>query len=463
MRGLTLTNREQSRIQLLNGVIEGKVTVAEASGLMGVSERHTWRLLAAYKKEGAAAMAHGNRGRRPSTTTCPRTQQRVRELVEGPYAGFNHTHLTEMLAEREGIALSRSTVRRLLLAEGVQSPRPRSAPKRYRRRERCPQEGMLLQVDGSRHDWLQGRGPYLTLVGAVDDATGTVPFALFRQQEDAHGYMLLLRETIDRRGVPLALYSDRHGIFQRSPKEPETIEEQLRGRRDPTQFARSLEELDIRLVLAHTPQAKGRVERAWGTFQDRLVSEMRLAGASTTEQANEALWDFLPRFNRQFGVPAAQPGTAYRQLPDGLCLDAVLCFKYLRTVANDNTVRFNSSTLQIHSDGSRASYARAKVEVQERLDGSIVVVHQGRTLATEPAPDGPVELRARSGRRSNGSLPANSTASNSKDPLIHPVGVERRNGAKSPQGTPPPNPARTKARQPRRPAPDHPWRRPLLT
>ena len=274
MKGLTLTTKEQSRIQVLNGVLEGKVTAVEAAGLMEVSERHTWRLLAAYRKEGPAAVAHGNRGRKPATTTCLGTQQKVRELAEGPYAGLNHTHLTEMLAEREGIDLSRSTMRRILLAGGLRSPRIRRASKRYSRRERYPQEGMLLQIDGSRHDWLEGRGPYLTLVGAVDDATGTVPFALFRQQEDAQGYMLMLRDIIDHHGVPLALYSDRHGIFQRSPKEPESLAEQLRGRRDPTQFGRALEELDIQLIMAHTPQAKGRIERVWGTFQDRLVSEL---------------------------------------------------------------------------------------------------------------------------------------------------------------------------------------------
>ena len=177
-----LTNREQRRIEVLNGVTAGEVTVGVSAELMGVSERHAWRLLAAYRKEGVAAIAHGNRGRKPSTTTCPDTQHRVRELAEGRYAGFNHTHLTEMMAEREGIELSRSTVRRILLTEGVRSPRRRKAPRRYSRRERYPHEGMLLQIDGSRHDWLEGRGPYLTLVGAVDDATGTVAFALFRQQ-----------------------------------------------------------------------------------------------------------------------------------------------------------------------------------------------------------------------------------------------------------------------------------------
>ncbi len=413
-----MTTKEQARIQVLNGVMEGKVSVAEASGLMGVSERHTWRLLAAYRGEGPAAVAHGNRGRKPPTTTCPQTRQEVRELTEGPYAGFNHTHLTEMLAKREGIKLSRSTIRRILLDGGMRSLRRRRAPRRYSRRERYPQEGMLLQIDGSRHDWLQGRGPHLTLVGAVDDATGTVPFALFRQQEDAHGYMLMLKGIIDRHGVPLALYNDRHGLFQRSPKEPESLDEQLRGRRDPTQFGRALEELDIRLIMAHTPQAKGRIERAWDTFQDRLVSELRLAGVKTIEQANQVLWNSLPRYNQRFGVAPAQPGSAYRQLPAGVSLDAVLSFKYLRTVGNDNTVRFNGAAIQILPDAYRATYARAHVEVRERLDGSIVVTHQGRTLAAEPAPVGPVELRARSGRRSSGQLP-DVTGASSNGPLSH--------------------------------------------
>ena len=141
MKGLTLTNKEEARLQVLNGVLEGKVAVADAAGLMEVSERHTWRLLAAYRKEGAAAVAHGNRGRKPATTTCPATQQRVMELAKGVYAGFNHTHLTEILAEREGISLSRSTMRRILMAGGVRSPRRRRAPKHRSRRERYPQEG----------------------------------------------------------------------------------------------------------------------------------------------------------------------------------------------------------------------------------------------------------------------------------------------------------------------------------
>ena len=208
--------------------------------------------------------------------------------------------------------------------------------------------------------------------------------------------------------------------------------------------------MDIRLILAHTPQAKGRIERVWGTFQDRLVSEMRLAGSTTIQQANKLLWDFLPRFNGQFGVTPAQSGSAYGQLPTDISLDATLCFKYIRTVANDNTVHFNGATLQILPDDQRANYARAKVEVQQRLDGSIAVVHRGRTLAAEQAPLEPVTLRARSDRRSNGHLPQGKPrpTSNAHDYL---------------KETYPRTPTKTKTRSPSTPAPNHPWRKQLLT
>ena len=228
----------------------------------------------------------GNRGRSPNHKVSEEMRARVVELGSDRYAGFNHTHLTEELGRHEGIALSRSTVRRILSSAGIRSPRKRRRPKHRVRRERYGQEGMLLQVDGSRHDWLEGRGPYLTLIGAVDDATGTIPHALFREQEDAHGYFLLLERIITDRGTPLALYSDHHGIFQRSPADTESLEEQLADERSPTQFGRAMRELGIESVLAQSPQAKGRVERMWGTLQDRLVSLMRLEDTRCIEDAN---------------------------------------------------------------------------------------------------------------------------------------------------------------------------------
>ena len=228
------------------------------------------------------------------------------ELARSTYAGCNFQHFTELLAEREDIALSRSSVRLILFGAGIRSPRKRRPPKHRSRRERYPREGMLLQIDGSRDDWLEGRGPYLTLVGAIDDATGKVPYGLFRGQEDAQGYTLLLDRIVENDGIPGALYHDGHGIFERSKREPESLEEQLMGRREPTQFGRIMEELGIISITSRSPQAKGRVERLWGTFQDRLKSELRIAGAKTAEEANRVLWDFLPRFNKRFAVPARE-------------------------------------------------------------------------------------------------------------------------------------------------------------
>jgi hypothetical protein len=303
---------------------------------------------------------------------------------------------------------------------------------------------MLLQVDGSRHDWLQGRGPYLTLVGAIDDATGTVPYASFREQEDAQGYFLLLREIIQNKGIPLALYSDRHSVFQVNPKQPESLEEQLTGELQPTQVGRALKQLGIQSILAQSPQAKGRIERLWGTLQDRLVAELRLAGADDQESANRLLWAFLPGFNKHFGVPAAQPGSAYRPASAELDLAGIVCFKYQRTVANDNTVRFDGHTLQLLPGVDRSSYVRARVEVQERLDGSLVVCYQGRVIASREAPPEPVTLRARKGAR--GAPPAEQEAAPSsadRPALGWPELVRERDQHSS----------RTK------PGPEHPWRK----
>jgi transposase len=304
---VTLNKKEQRRLMVLNLVGAGKMTAEEAGGLLGLSMRHVRRILAAYRKEGAAALAHGNRGRKPYNALNGGVRKQVVELAQSTYAGCNTQHLSELLAEREGIVLSRSSVRRILLGVGIRSPRKRRPPKHRSRRERYPQEGMLLQTDGSDHDWLEGRGPHLNLIGAIDDATGEVPYALFRDEEDAQGYILLLRQIVAKHGIPCALYHDRHGIFERSKKEPETIEEQLEGKKKPTQFGRVMEELGIISIPSLSPQAKGRIERLWGTFQDRLVSELRIAGASNKEEANRVLWDFLPRYNQRFVVPAAEP------------------------------------------------------------------------------------------------------------------------------------------------------------
>ena len=396
---VTLNSEEQRRLLILNQVERGGLSVEQAAELIGVSRRQVHRLRAAYREQGASALVHGNRGRSPAHTFDPALRQQVLTLAQTTYADCNHQHLSELLKEREGIQVSRPSLRRILLQAGLTSPRTRRPPKHRSRRERSPQEGMLLQLDSSRHDWLQGRGPFLTLVGAIDDATNIVPYALFRESEDAQGYFLLMQQIVRTSGRPLAIYRDRHGIFERPPSERETLAEQLRGTREPTQFGRLLTELTIRSIAARSPQAKGRIERLWGTLQDRLVVELRLAGATTLLEANQVLWSYLPRFNQRFALEAAKPGQAYRALEPHCEVERIFCFKYLRTVASDNTVRLGEHRLQLLPGQRRVSWAKCEVEVHERLDGSLAVYSQDECIATKAAPQETPVLRARQGKR----------------------------------------------------------------
>ena len=267
-----MNQKEQARISVLNSVLEYQLPIAQAAEVLGVSPGHARRMLAAYRENAVAALAHVNRGHRPHNATSPA----VVELATHRYEGANHTHLTELLKEREGIDLSRPTVRRILTKAGIGSPRSRRSPQHSFRRQRMPQAGILLQLDGSHHAWFEDRGPKFALLLAVDDATSVVVNAVLCISENTAGYFTLLEGLIERWGIPLALYSDRHAVFKHNARNPETAAE-------ATQFTRSLQELGIRQIFARSPQAKGRVERAAGTFQDRLVTELRLADARTID------------------------------------------------------------------------------------------------------------------------------------------------------------------------------------
>ena len=379
MKDVTLNQKEQARISVLNSVLEYQVPVTQAAEVLGVSPRHARRMLAAYREHGAAALAHGNRGRRPHNAIPSAEADAVVELATHRYQGANHTHLTELLKEREDIDLSRPTVRRILTKAGIGSPRSRRSPQHRFRRQRMPQAGILVQLDGSHHAWLEDRGPKFTLLLAVDDATSAVVNAVFCISENTAGYFTLLEGLIERWGIPLAVYSDRHAVFKHNARQPETAAE-------ATQFTRSLQELGIRQIFARSPQAKGRVERAAGTFQDRLVTELRLAGARTIDQATTVLRDFLPRYNARFAVQPEHPEPAYRSADPDLRLSEILCFKDTRKVARDNTVKYNWRVLQLLPDAERTSYADLRVEVLERPDGELSVQYQGHTVATQEPP-----------------------------------------------------------------------------
>ncbi len=383
---VTLNRKEQNRVIVLNQIETKGLTVDKAAMLLEVTPRHVWRLLAAYRKEGASALAHGNRGHQPVNSIEEGLRQQVVELARYKYYGFNQQHFTEKLADKEGISLSRSTVRRILLTRGISSPQKRRAPKHRSRRERYPQEGLLLQTDGSPHDWLEGRGPELCLIGAIDDATNDVPYAYFQEQEDTKGYMLMLRAITLKHGIPLALYHDRHSIFEVARDKETSLEEQLIGRKPLTQIGRLLSELGINSIAANSPQAKGRVERLWKTFQDRLTSELRLAGARTKEEANRVLKTFVPEYNQRFRVSARETGSAYRRPEAGFKPDEYFCYKYPRTVGPDNVVRFVNHRLQILPSPERASYARCKVQVYAGLNGNLAVYYGNQRLDTCCAP-----------------------------------------------------------------------------
>jgi len=375
-------------------------------------------------------LAHGNRGRQPRNAVDAELAQRVVALAKERYRGVNQQHMTELLEEEEQIRLSRSTVRRVLLRAGIRSPQTRRAPQHRSRRERKPREGMLLQVDGSPHDWLEGRGPRMCMVGAIDDATSHVPGAVFRRQEDIQGYFTVLRQVVKTKGVPLSLYHDKHTIFLSPKKEVDSIEGQLAGERPLTQVGRALRELGITSIPADSAEAKGRIERLWRTFQDRLTSELRLANACTMDEAQEVLQRFLPRYNRRFVVPAAETETAYRPVDPTLDLATILCLKHMRTVGRDNVVQFKGRRLQILPSQGRTSYARTRVEVHERMNGTLAVYHQGRRLSATTAPLEAPALR----------VPANP-----------PLAVDAPQDLHAAESKP----------AVRKPASNHPWRRPF--
>ena len=397
MENVTLNPKEQARLQVLNSLLAEHMTLDQAATLMGVSPRHTRRILAAYREEGAAAVAHGHRGRKPPNATPDALMAYVVHLVHTRYGGANHTHLSELLAERESIDIGRTTLRRILVNAGLSSPRRRRPPKHRVRRQRMPRAGMLIQLDGSHHRWLGDDGPPFALLLAVDDATGIVVNALFCEQENTHDYFLLMRGLIQRYGIPIALYTDRHSVFKN------VLGPGSAGA--PTQFSRAMDELGVQMVFALSPQAKGRVERTAGTFQDRLGTELRLAGATTIEEANVVLKDFLDRFNARFGVAAQHPEAAYRPLGLGVCLDRVLCFRHSRRVARDNTVKYRWRTLQLLPGRERRSYAGAVVDVLEGLDRQLAVRYRGEIIPSQETSPRPGKLRSFNGSSSHKSGP----------------------------------------------------------
>jgi transposase len=386
---IPMSQRELHRYHTLRLVSEGRITGGQAAASLQLSERHLWWLLARLRTEGQRALVHGNRGR-PSGRRLPEAvQAQILALAQGRYAGLNTTHLTEKLQAEAGLAVSRMSVQRLLRAAGLSRPRRRRPPRHRARRPRRAQVGLLVLCDGSPHAWFEARGPRSCLIGAMDDASGALlPGARFTPEEDTVSYLRLLQTLVTSCGIPVALYMDRHGIFRRNDT-AWTLAEELQGRQAPTQVGRALEALGIAPIYARSPQAKGRIERLWGTLQDRLVAELRLAEIGTRVAANAFLPAFTEQFNARFARPPADAAPAWRPLPLGLDL-ARICSLYTEaTVLNDNTVRTQGVTLQIPPGPGGRGYATARVEVRQLLDGTWRVYYHDRLIARDLAASSP--------------------------------------------------------------------------
>jgi transposase len=405
-----LSQKQLQQMVVIENAVQGRISVAEAADALQRSTRQVKRLKQCFDPDDAAWVLHGNQGRQPINRLAEDIRRQVIELARGKYAGFNDSHLRDKLVQQEKIGLSRSTVRRILRQAGLSSPQKRRPPKYRARRPRRAQEGMLLQVDGSWHNWLEGRGPWLTLLGFVDDATGKVPAAHFQaEHEDSAGYLRLLRAVVEGSGIPLAIYRDQHSTMQRNDQHW-SLEEQLAGRQLPTQVGRALEELGIEVIVARSPQAKGRIERLWRTFQDRLISELRLAKAASVEQANTVLAGFLAEYNQQFAKPPSQAGSSYRKLDRRLDLDRIFSLRYERTVGNDHVIRVGPGvSLQLPPLPNQRGFAGRKVLVCHLPDGRLRVYLEDRLLLEHAADPWAGPVRALDMKRS--------TAPRKKKPL----------------------------------------------
>ena len=379
-----MSKRDWDRLDIIKRVNEDELSVVQAAQILGVTPRWLLKLRKSVALEGKSALVHGNKGKRPANRLEDEVRERILELARTKYVGFNDQHFTEKLVEAEGILASRSSVRRLLREAGIGLSRKRRTSKHRRRRDRRPQAGLMILWDGSRHDWLEGRGPMMCLMGAIDDATGELlPGAHFLDQESSASYLRTLRAIVLEKGIPHSAYGDRHSALQRND-DHWTLEEELRGRQDLTHVGYALEVLDINPIAALSPQAKGRVERLWKTLQDRLVSELRLAKACTLEEANRALSTYVPDHNRRFAIAPQDATPAWRPLR-GADVERACSFRYEAVVGNDNAVRLQGKIFDIPPGPGGRGYAKAKAEVRQLLDGSWRVYVKDALVASEPA------------------------------------------------------------------------------
>lgn len=457
---LTMNTRDLDRLRVIQMVVKGTLTWKLAAAQLQVSERQIGNLCARVRREGPRGILHRLRGR-PSNRRLPaRVVARALALVRQRYHDFGPTFAAEHLRERHGVALSVATLRRVLIQAGLW--RPRRERVRHRAwRARRPCVGMLVQVDGSEHAWFEGRGPRCVLVLYIDDATSRLLEGEFVTAEDTLTLMRTTKRYLHRYGRPVAFYVDKDSIY-RVNRQP-TLEEQLQDTPPLTQFTRAMTELGIAVITAHSPQAKGRVERSFRTHQDRLVKELRLRKIATLPAANAFLWkQYLPRHNARYAQMPAHPIDAHRPLRRTQDVDQILTVRTERTVRADWTVRFRNQWWQLGREQPVAIRPQDKVDIQICLDGTIHLRRKGQVLVATPLAEASrAGVGTRPAQPRGTALPkfASHTWLRSDDrrtarPLGRPqLGVPARLAN---------NPRLWRSKTPLPPGPSHPWRTRIL-
>jgi len=412
MEDIKMSVRERRRLEILSRVKDHLVTLKKATDLLGLSYRHTRRIYKRYREQGDKGLIHKSRGRPSSHRMEEKTRDTIIKLYREKYWDFGPTLASEHLESSDNYALNHETLRGWLIKEGLwQKKRRRKKHRRWR--ERKEYVGEMVQMDGSDHDWFEGRKEKAVLMVMVDDASSRT-FARFFEGETTRAAMETFQTYVECYGLPQALYVDRNSIY-RFDRQP-TVDEQLKQTGPLTQFGRAMKKLGVEIILAYSPQAKGRVERANGTMQDRLIKEMRLEGIKTMEEANWFLEEvFLPKYNEKFNVSPKKEEDLHRQIPEDIVLEEILCFEESRQVQNDWTVSWRNRFFQLTKQNEALGLVKQKITVREKLDGTIQLVYKGYNLAYTELPERPEK-----------------------------VTVKAKQLARS--------------RKPWKPAPDHPWR-----
>ena len=373
MAVVSMSKREFDRLDMLTGVQAGRLRVADACALSGLSRRQVFRLLRGMREDGAASLVSKRRSR-PSNRRLPDAMRDLAlALVRAHYTDFGPTLAAEKLVERHGCRVSRETLRGWMIADGLWVDRRHRLPSPHQPRRRRDCLGELVQIDGCEHAWFEDRGPVCTLLAYVDDATSRLMALRFVPSESAFSYFQATRAYIEAHGKPVAFYSDKHGVFRVNRRD--CTGEEL------TQFGRALSALNIDILCANTPQAKGRVERAFATLQDRLVKELRLAGVSTPEAANAWLPEFMADYNGRFGRAPANAKDVHRPLSAQDDLDEALAWRETRTVTANLVLHYDRMTLLLDPTPQARGLARKQVEVVNYADGRFAVRHEGADLA----------------------------------------------------------------------------------